>query len=175
MNKVNIMILLLLIFVVASTYCNSEKVKNNAVKALWNLQMMSECELGYSALVYNDYGCWCGIGGSGTPVDGIDACCRMHDKCYDAAVDGKVCFDVPYEYVDDYNWQCLNHVAHCNANLTGCARALCNCDKAVVDCWKQYKKPNKKPPCKKNLETNKENSNINFFHSIGKFFNDIFN
>jgi hypothetical protein len=26
--------------------------------ALWNLNQMSECKLGYSAIAYNDYGCW---------------------------------------------------------------------------------------------------------------------
>ena len=27
-------------------------------EALWNLNQMSECKLGYSAITYNDYGCW---------------------------------------------------------------------------------------------------------------------
>ncbi|EFO20115.1 hypothetical protein LOAG_08373, partial [Loa loa] len=40
--------------------------------ALWNLDKMSTCRLGYPATVYNNYGCWCGVGGSGKPMDGID-------------------------------------------------------------------------------------------------------
>lgn len=29
------------------------------------------------------YGNWCGPGyGSGTPIDGMDACCQYHDYCY---------------------------------------------------------------------------------------------
>lgn len=42
------------------------------LKALWNLDKMSICRLGYPAAVYNNYGCWCGVGGSGKPMDGID-------------------------------------------------------------------------------------------------------
>uniref|UniRef100_A0A0R3RSB3 PA2c domain-containing protein n=1 Tax=Elaeophora elaphi TaxID=1147741 RepID=A0A0R3RSB3_9BILA len=42
------------------------------LKALWNLDEMSICRLGYPATVYNNYGCWCGVGGSGKPMDGID-------------------------------------------------------------------------------------------------------
>jgi hypothetical protein len=29
-----------------------------------------------------------------------------HDKCYDYAVDNKICVDVPFEYMDDYTWSC---------------------------------------------------------------------
>jgi hypothetical protein len=79
---------------------------SNSTFALWNLQEMAECRLGYTALDYNDYGCWCGPGGSGEPVDDIDKCCMRHDKCYDYAVDNKICIDVPFEYVEDYTWTC---------------------------------------------------------------------
>lgn len=42
-------------------------------------------------LDYDDYGCWCGPGGSGTPVDGSDACCRGHDHCYDKILRNHKC------------------------------------------------------------------------------------
>jgi secretory phospholipase A2 len=64
---------MLLLLVVCSFLFSFGTAENNVtINALWNLQEMAECRLGYSALAYNDYGCWCGVGGSGKPVDGID-------------------------------------------------------------------------------------------------------
>ena len=40
----------------------------------------------FHCLRYKHYGCWCGLGGSGTPVDGADSCCRDHDFCYDQII-----------------------------------------------------------------------------------------
>ncbi|CAJ0559608.1 unnamed protein product, partial [Mesorhabditis spiculigera] len=117
------------------------------VGALWNLEEVTECELHYNALVYNNYGCWCGIGGAHEPVDGIDACCKVHDKCYDAAVDAKVCYDTAWEYVDDYSWKCENGTAICTDTSSPCKVALCACDKAVVECWKHFPKPTIKAKC----------------------------
>lgn len=33
---------------------------------------MIECATGRSAWDFLGYGCWCGLGGRGTPVDGVD-------------------------------------------------------------------------------------------------------
>ena len=47
-------------------------LREKGLKALWNLEEMAECHLGYTALDYNNYGCWCGVGGAYEPVDDID-------------------------------------------------------------------------------------------------------
>ncbi|KAJ1370317.1 hypothetical protein KIN20_032011 [Parelaphostrongylus tenuis] len=117
------------------------------IQALWNLGEVGECVLHYLPLVYNDYGCWCGIGGAHKPIDGIDNCCMQHDKCYDAAVDSKACFDVPWEYVDNYKWKCVNSTAFCDNRNSICQSALCHCDIAVVKCWSQYPKPQERKKC----------------------------
>lgn len=42
-------------------------------KALWQFGVMIKCaQPGTSALLYNDYGCWCGLGGGAQPVDNVD-------------------------------------------------------------------------------------------------------
>ncbi|EPB72136.1 hypothetical protein ANCCEY_08776 [Ancylostoma ceylanicum] len=77
-----------------------------------------------------------------------------HDKCYDAAVDAKICFDVAWEYIDGYKWMCSNGTAVCAGQAsmvpekqTACKTALCACDAAVVQCWSRYPKPEKKLKC----------------------------
>uniref|UniRef100_A0A8R1DTG7 Phospholipase A2 n=1 Tax=Caenorhabditis japonica TaxID=281687 RepID=A0A8R1DTG7_CAEJA len=78
---------------------------------------------------------------------GIDECCFQHDKCYDEANDNKICPGVEVQYMEDYSWDCKNSTAICSDENTGCKAALCECDKKVVECWKKYPKPEKKPTC----------------------------
>jgi len=42
-------------------------------KALWQFGNMIICvQPGVNPLAYNEYGCWCGLGGKGTPMDDVD-------------------------------------------------------------------------------------------------------
>ncbi|KAI6211988.1 Phospholipase A2 [Aphelenchoides besseyi] len=152
------------------------------LRALWNLNQMAECRLSYTALVYNDYGCWCGVGGAFKPVDGIDECCQHHDK---VSANFRICFDdfsattMPWirvivrmflksTYVNDYTWSCVKGNAgqrsepRCEEGQSKCKQYLCWCDKAVVDCWSQYPRPEMKKTCTREPESNVKH----FFHKI---------
>nr|CDJ96118.1 Phospholipase A2 domain containing protein [Haemonchus contortus] len=115
--------------------------------SLWNLRQVGVCTLHYSPIRYNNYGCWCGFGGSHEPIDEIDKCCMHHDNCYRDAVENKLCRDTALEYVLVYNWQCTNSTATCLDAEGTCKRALCDCDTAVVNCWAQQPRPKRKLRC----------------------------
>ncbi|XP_062962390.1 putative inactive group IIC secretory phospholipase A2 isoform X3 [Cynocephalus volans] len=66
----------LLIFVsclTAPTHCS-----------FWQFQRMVKRVTGRSAFFsYYGYGCYCGLGGKGVPMDDTDRCCLAHDCCYE--------------------------------------------------------------------------------------------
>lgn len=42
-------------------------------RALWQFATLISCpQPGINPWLYNDYGCWCGLGGGGTPLDEVD-------------------------------------------------------------------------------------------------------
>ncbi|XP_063788444.1 phospholipase A2-like [Pseudophryne corroboree] len=90
------------------------------------------CGTGRSALLYVGYGCYCGLGGKGKPVDQADRCCKIHDCCYGDA-----------EYAgcniktDGYNWSCSNRFIKCNYTKDWCQRKLCRCDKELALCLRR--------------------------------------
>ncbi|KAM6434204.1 basic phospholipase A2 Tpu-G6D49-like [Liasis olivaceus] len=49
---------------------------------LLELGTMLQEETGKSVLSYVFYGCYCGQGGTGQPLDATDRCCKTHDCCY---------------------------------------------------------------------------------------------
>uniref|UniRef100_A0A671X8Q5 Phospholipase A2 n=1 Tax=Sparus aurata TaxID=8175 RepID=A0A671X8Q5_SPAAU len=85
-------------------------------RALWQFGSMIQCaQPGVNPLLYNDYGCWCGFGGTGTPLDDLDMCCKVHDNCYKASRLTPGCTaiaDLPYVLVYDHT--CSNQQVTCS-------------------------------------------------------------
>ncbi|XP_043770314.1 group 10 secretory phospholipase A2-like isoform X2 [Cervus elaphus] len=61
------------------------------------------------ALVYLNYGCFCGLGGHGQPQDAIDWCCHAHDCCYTHA-ENYGC----NPKLQPYSWNCVNQRVMCD-------------------------------------------------------------
>ncbi|KAM8885533.1 phospholipase A2 isoform 1-T2 [Spinachia spinachia] len=116
-------------------------------KALWQFGNMISCiQPGVNPLIYNNYGCWCGFGGRGSPVDELDKCCEVHDKCYQASRKIPGCtaiVDLPYVLVYDYT--CSNEQVTCSATNDKCQAATCKCDRDAAYCFAnaEYKPENK--------------------------------
>lgn len=70
-------------------------------RSVLDLASMIRCYTDCSPFSYKDYGCYCGLGGSGPVVDGIDACCYLHDKCYTRAFCNQTLL-----YFKNYKWRC---------------------------------------------------------------------
>uniref|UniRef100_A0A8D0DN42 Phospholipase A2 n=1 Tax=Salvator merianae TaxID=96440 RepID=A0A8D0DN42_SALMN len=66
---------------------------------------------------YSTYGCYCGIGGKGDPVDATDSCCKTHDCCYEKLRECNT-------KTDRYRFR------------TQCEKRICECDKAAAICFR---------------------------------------
>ncbi|XP_059138496.1 basic phospholipase A2 3-like [Physella acuta] len=126
---------------------SNEEINTNKRSAL-NLGMMlssmTKLSLLGTLINYNGYGCYCGLGGSGTPVDDVDKCCQIHDQCY-----GNITYCFPH--VSNYDFSCSGTTCTCGQN-TICGKKSCQCDLDFSKCvaskkynpaYKSYDKKNK--------------------------------
>ncbi|KAL3877866.1 hypothetical protein ACJMK2_035510 [Sinanodonta woodiana] len=92
---------------------------------------------GHNPLDFNGYGNYCGFGGHGKPVDKIDRCCMLHDWCY-RDINRNECESILHTepYIRMYRFESQGKNVTCR-DPEICPRAVCECDKAVSECFAQ--------------------------------------
>ncbi|XP_064443629.1 phospholipase A2 group V [Mirounga angustirostris] len=99
---------------------------------LLDLKSMIERVTGKNALTnYGFYGCYCGWGGRGTPKDGTDWCCWVHDHCY-GRLEEKGC----HIRTQSYKYRFSRGLVTCESGPP-CQAQLCACDRKLVYCLKR--------------------------------------
>ncbi|XP_072011273.1 group IIE secretory phospholipase A2-like [Engystomops pustulosus] len=102
-----------------------------AQAAVQDFGVMIKYLTGRSPFSYLFYGCYCGIGGSGQPVDDIDWCCHAHDCCY-----GVVEKMGGSPLTQKYKYTIIYRTITCDdEDLDGLARKTCECDREAAICF----------------------------------------
>ncbi|XP_055505826.1 basic phospholipase A2 F17-like [Leucoraja erinacea] len=108
-------------------------------RGLFNMAMTLWCyrsKLAIPLLKINNYGCYCGTGGSSRPVDQVDHCCFLHDCCYHHTRVTLGCHSqVKWSL---YNYTCRKSQTTCKGR-TVCTRMSCECDRAFAECLSRAK------------------------------------
>ena len=125
---------------------SAQEIYSRSRRSSLNFGNMIRCTTGRNPLDYIDYGCYCGLGGKGKTLDGVDRCCHAHDNCYRQLRRRGVCFRLAL-YFSHYKHSCSN----CSSKNKGCSRELCRCDRKAARCFKR----NKYNPGMKNVDRSK--------------------
>ncbi|XP_043464186.1 acidic phospholipase A2 PA-1G-like [Leptopilina heterotoma] len=120
-------------------------------RALWNLYYVLDCVSNCGPFSYNNYGCFCGWGGSGEAIDGIDRCCQLHDECYGTT-------SCPLGKVWNYNWRCQGNEPICDHDeedrfeKLSWGQQLCRCDRDFAKCIARFDCQDIKRSCGDNIK-----------------------
>ena len=116
----------------------TESSSNGIGRNLYQFYNMITAVTGFNPLTtFNGYGCWCGLGGFGKPIDEIDSCCLVHDQCY-SDVERQGCSPKLFNI---YSYTAKRGYVECKDAQGTCNYKICTCDKNVADCY--YKNLNK--------------------------------
>ncbi|XP_077978918.1 basic phospholipase A2-like [Glandiceps talaboti] len=122
------------------TDIENEVVNSISKRSIPQFGMMVSCSTERNPIDFADYGCYCGLGGKGTPVDGLDRCCKVHDDCYGDAIINAGCGDcdiytLMYRYTGCSDCAPLSEYG--DAEFAYCREAICKCDAAAAQCFAQ--------------------------------------
>lgn len=137
------------------------------VKQLLQFREMIKCTLPNSSPLedFGDYGCYCGLGGQGTPVDQLDQCCFTHDHCYGNATTYESCkplLDNPYTNIYDYECNKNTKTITCLASNNACEMFICLCDKTAAECFAQAPYNTSNNHLSNSLCSSASRNNLNF-------------
>ncbi|XP_022786572.1 phospholipase A2 A2-actitoxin-Cgg2a-like isoform X2 [Stylophora pistillata] len=108
-------------------------------RSILEFGLMIICGVKRNPLDYNGYGCYCGLGGQGTPVDDVDRCCQIHDACYNAVQNSGACtldlaiYAMPYDRKGCLGCEPASHYWF----FGECRNSLCVCDSEAVQCFQR--------------------------------------
>ncbi|KAL6456236.1 hypothetical protein MHYP_G00347790 [Metynnis hypsauchen] len=130
----------LLLLYVNVLVCGSEANINWSERSLLQFREMIKCVLPNSSPLedFADYGCYCGLGGQGTPLDQLDQCCFVHDHCYSRASNLSSCdslLDSPYVNIYDFHCNSSTNTVTCLSSNKECDMFICECDRVASACF----------------------------------------
>ncbi|KAM9034697.1 phospholipase A2 homolog otoconin-22-like [Sarcophilus harrisii] len=101
---------------------------------------------------FSSYGCHCGPGTQGAPMDKIDKCCHSHDCCYNKAqVFGCTPGSHTYRYLNlgtkvkcgyavlNQTLPSIQFIFHKEVKTRDrCEKMMCECDNKMAKCFRKY-------------------------------------
>ncbi|XP_013393798.1 neutral phospholipase A2 agkistrodotoxin-like [Lingula anatina] len=130
MMKTTLILFILAACAVIACVCE-DNVHSREKRNFFQFGRMIKRRTGRSALDYNGYGCWCGLGGKGTPKDGVDRCCRAHDYCYDRLIKSGCRSPVWNSYRYTLRWGIYCY----RGGNDRCELGGCRCDRTAAYCF----------------------------------------